>query len=106
MWGFKTAKQKEIFELLKTVNKVGSSKAYPLVTQFDISELLTAISVEDTSLLVKAPGIGKKMAEQIISKAKDKVNKMDMLSSLVDLNIKKVSKTKQIYLSMVKLLWH
>ena len=33
LWGFQTLDDKNVFELLKSVNKVGASKAYVLLTQ-------------------------------------------------------------------------
>ncbi len=73
LWGFNNLEDKKMFELLKTVNKVGSSKAYPLITNIGKDMLIEAIQFEQTTVLTKAPGIGKKMAEQIILSLKDKV---------------------------------
>lgn len=78
LWAFNTLEEKKVFELLKSVNKVGSSKAYPLVVQIGVAELLHAIKFERSEVLTKAPGIGKKMAEQIILSLKDKVDKFSM----------------------------
>ena len=81
LWGFKTFEEKKMFELLKTVNKVGSSKAYPLVTQVGVKELIQAIALEQVEVLTKAQGIGKKMAEQIILSLKDKIEKVDLFKA-------------------------
>ena len=78
LWGFKSLVDKKMFEFLKTVNKVGSSKAYPLVSNVGTSTLLEAIMFEQVEVLTTAPGIGKKMAEQIILSLKDKVEKFRM----------------------------
>lgn len=75
LWGFKTLLDKKMFEFLKTVNKVGSSKAYPLVSTIGTQGLIEAIMFERAEVLTEAPGIGKKMAEQIILSLKDKVEK-------------------------------
>lgn len=80
LWGFKTREEKKIFELLKTVNKVGASKAYPLVSVVGIENVLMAIRTQDASVLTDAPGIGKKMAEQIILSLKDKIDNLGDLS--------------------------
>ena len=73
LWGFNNLVDKKMFELLKTVNKVGASKAYPLVTAIGIDALIQAILFDQPGVLSKAPGIGKKMAEQIILSLKDKI---------------------------------
>lgn len=77
LWGFDELEEKKMFELLKSVNKVGSSKAYPLVTQIGVKDLIAAIVYEQVEVLTKAPGIGKKMAEQIILSLKDKVERLE-----------------------------
>ena len=64
---------KKMFELLKTVNKVGSSKAYPLISTVGTESVIQAIMLDRPNILSQAPGIGKKMAEQIILSLKDKV---------------------------------
>jgi holliday junction DNA helicase RuvA len=81
LWGFNTLEDKKMFELLKTVNKVGSSKAYPLITTIGTKNLLTAISFDQPDVLSKAPGIGKKMAEQIILSLKDKIEKFNVVNA-------------------------
>src|SRR5690554_6556248 len=75
LWGFDTLSEKKMFELLKSVNKVGSSKAYPLVSQIGVPGLVTAITLGQAEVLTQAPGIGKKMSEQIILSLQDKLEK-------------------------------
>ncbi len=75
LWGFNTLKDKRMFELLKTVNKVGSSKAYPLISVVGTKSVIEAIMFDQPNVLSAAPGIGKKMAEQIILSLKDKIEK-------------------------------
>lgn len=76
LWGFNSLNDKKMFELLKTVNKVGSSKAYPLICVVGTESVIQAIMFDQPSVLSQAPGIGKKMAEQIILSLKDKVEKI------------------------------
>ncbi len=75
LWGFNSLSDKKLFELLKTVNKVGSSKAYPLVSVVGSESVIQAIMFDQPNVLSQAPGIGKKMAEQIILSLKDKIDK-------------------------------
>lgn len=75
LWGFNNLVDKKMFEFLKTVNKVGSSKAYPLITTLGTEGVIQAIMFDQPNVLSQAPGIGKKMAEQIILSLKDKVDK-------------------------------
>lgn len=98
LWGFNTLEDKKMFELLKTVNKVGSSKAYPLVSTIGIKGLVDAILFEQADVLSKAPGIGKKMAEQIILSLKDKIDKQGFLTEghIQGFNISEERDVKQI----------
>jgi len=75
LWGFNSMEDKKMFELLKTVNKVGSSKAYPLITTIGTEGIIQAIIFDQPNILSQAQGIGKKMAEQIILSLKDKIEK-------------------------------
>jgi Holliday junction DNA helicase RuvA len=81
LWGFRSLDDKKVFELLLTVNKVGPSKAYPLITTLGPQKLLDSIIFEQTAVLTQAPGIGKKMAEQIVLSLKDKAQKLIMAKS-------------------------
>jgi len=81
LWGFRRLDDKKVFELLLTVNKVGPSKAYPLITTLGPQKLLDSIIFEQTAVLTQAPGIGKKMAEQIVLSLKDKAQKLIMAKS-------------------------
>lgn len=81
LWGFKSLEDKKVFELLKSVNKVGASKAYVLLTQVGKENVLNALSYEQVDVLTQASGIGKKMAEQIILSLKDKVHKLEFTNT-------------------------
>lgn len=86
LWGFPSLNERKMFEKLITVNKVGPAKAYPMITTLGVDGVLTAIRSEDTKRLSSAPGIGKKMAEQIILTLKDKLD-YDSISGQVELNV-------------------
>ena len=91
LWGFDDMEEKKMFELLKSVNKVGSSKAYPLVSQIGVKNLISAITFEQVDVLTQAPGIGKKMAEQIILSLRDKIEKFEVFKAQ---DLAKVSPSK------------
>lgn len=81
LWGFNSLEDKSVFELLKSVNKVGASKAYVLLTQVGKDNIINALTFEQVDVLTQASGIGKKMAEQIILSLKDKVDKIQVMSA-------------------------
>lgn len=81
LWGFKTLAEKKLFELLITVNKVGPSKAHPLITQLGIEDIINAISFDQQKTLCSVKGIGKKMAEQIVISLRDKIDHFHLKTS-------------------------
>jgi len=66
LYGFPTQAELDLFELLLTVSGVGPKVALALLSFGQPSSLYEAIANEDTVLLSKVPGIGKKTAEQIV----------------------------------------
>lgn len=94
LWGFNSLEDKKMFELLKTVNKVGSSKAYPLISTIGTEAVIQAIMFDQPNVLSQAQGIGKKMAEQIILSLKDKIEKFQAANLKVNDNPQVDIKTK------------
>jgi len=72
LYGFLTAREKQIFELLISVSGVGPSLGLKILSGMRISELLPAIRNSDLALLERIPGIGKKTAERIVVELRDK----------------------------------
>lgn len=66
LYGFPTQAELDLFELLLTVSGVGPKVALALLSFDEPSALYGAIANEDTALLSRVPGIGKKTAEQIV----------------------------------------
>lgn len=71
LYGFGTLDEREMFELLLTIPKIGPKSAMQIMTQADLPLLKTAILKQDASYLSKMSGIGKKTAEKIVSELKD-----------------------------------
>ena len=75
LFGFLTAKEKEVFKLLLSVTKIGPKLAQNILSGIACDELTTAIASSDIIRLRGIPGIGQKTAERIILELKDKVPK-------------------------------
>ena len=73
LYGFADETELELFQLLLTVSGVGPRVALSLLAFGDPSTIYGAISSEDTALLSKVPGIGKKTAEQIVFHLKRRI---------------------------------
>jgi Holliday junction DNA helicase RuvA len=72
LFGFITQREKDIFQLLITVNGIGPKLAMNILSGTDPGELLRFIARGDLNRLVRIPGVGKKMAERIIFDLRDK----------------------------------
>ena len=65
LYGFDTALQRDTFEAVCTVNKVGSKLGLAILSTLSIEALATAVSQNDVNLLSTVPGVGKKTASRI-----------------------------------------
>lgn len=73
LYGFLTKEEIEMFTLLIGINGVGPKAALSLMSIASVTSLKYAIITDDEKLIVKAPGIGKKIAQRIILELKDKI---------------------------------
>lgn len=79
LFGFVTQQERQMFNLLTSVNGIGPKSAITILSSVNYLELLKIISSSNTYALQKFPGIGKKTAERIILELKDKVSKVDII---------------------------
>ena len=70
--GFRSAEDRDFFELFTTVKGIGVRKALRAL-QRPFAEVAAAIARRDEKALTALPEIGKKMAETIVVELKDKV---------------------------------
>ena len=66
LYGFIDQDELDLFQLLLTVSGVGPRVALNLLSFDEPAVIYAAISDEDVKLLSRTPGIGKKIAEQIV----------------------------------------
>jgi len=76
LYGFLSKEEKTVFELLLTISGIGPKSALALIGHLSISSLELAIQTNNSKLIAKAPGIGKKTAERLIIDLKDKFQKI------------------------------
>lgn len=76
LFGFTTLDEKRLFEMLVDVNGIGPKSAFALIAHLGHQGVIQAITLENSSMLKEAPGIGKKSAEQIVLSLKDKITKL------------------------------
>ena len=72
LFGFATALEREWFRLLMTVQGVGAKVALAILSSSSVSDLSSAIAMQDKALVARAPGVGPKVAGRIVSELRDK----------------------------------
>ena len=72
LFGFVTEIEREWFWLLQTVQGVGAKVALAVLGTLKPSELASAIAMRDKAMVARAPGVGPKVAERIVTELKDK----------------------------------
>lgn len=73
LYGFRTEQEYDMFLALIGISGIGPKVALGILSSITVSRLATAITNEQTSVLTKLPGIGKKSAERLILELKDKL---------------------------------
>lgn len=73
LFGFATKAEKQWFLLLMTVQGVGAKVALAILSTLSISELSSAIALQDKAMVGRAPGVGPKVAQRIVSELKGKL---------------------------------
>ena len=77
LFGFYTAVEKQLFQLLVSVSGVGANTACMILSAMSPAETIRAIQQEDTRKIQAIKGIGAKTAQRIIVDLKDKVGKVE-----------------------------
>ena len=81
LFGFFDKEEREMFNLLISVNGVGAVSAMILLSSLELSDIAQAILSGNSGVLQKVKGIGAKTAERIIIDLRDKVQKFDGLGA-------------------------
>jgi Holliday junction DNA helicase RuvA len=73
LYGFMTAQERDLFEVLLTVTGIGPKTALSLIGHLTPAELNKAIQAGNIASISRVPGIGKKTSERLIMEMKDKL---------------------------------
>jgi Holliday junction DNA helicase RuvA len=72
LFGFTSDTEREWFRLLQTVQGVGAKVALSVLGTLKVSEIASAIAMRDKAAIARAPGVGPKVAERVVTELKDK----------------------------------
>jgi Holliday junction DNA helicase RuvA len=73
LFGFATADERELFDLLVTVTGVGPKVALSFLSVLAPDALRRAVRAGDLDALTLVPGVGKKVAQRVVLDLKDKL---------------------------------
>ena len=74
LYGFLTKDEIDLFSLVISTNGVGAKAGLSLLSICSVSSLKYAIVSGDEKTIVRAPGIGKKIAQRIILELREKIH--------------------------------
>lgn len=76
LYGFYSISEKEMFEMLISVNGIGPKSAQGILSGIQIIDLKEAIKTGNIARLISIPGIGRKTAERLMIELRDKVESL------------------------------
>ena len=85
LYGFFEKRERELFRELIRLNGVGPKLALALMSGLEIDELVRCVQAQDTSVLVKIPGVGKKTAERLLVELKDRFKAWETVPGMSNL---------------------
>jgi Holliday junction DNA helicase RuvA len=72
LYGFGTNQERATFRQLLKVNGIGAKSALSILSGLSIDDLVQAVALQETAMLTRVPGVGKKTAERLLLELKDK----------------------------------
>lgn len=76
LYGFAESAERAWFRLLTAVQGVGAKVALGILSTLSPGELVAVLSASDKASLTRAPGVGGRLAERIVTELRDKAGRM------------------------------
>lgn len=86
LYGFIDKEEREVFRHLINVSGIGTSTARVMLSSLSPSQVIEAITSEDTDTIQSVKGIGKKTAQRVIIDLKDKIGSTDDVKKISNSN--------------------
>jgi len=101
LYGFGSNHERLAFRQLIKVSGIGAKSALVILSGLSVDELSHALQAQDTALLTRIPGIGKKTAERMLLELRDKLTLTGSASAVAGISL--VSHTSDILNALVAL---
>lgn len=75
LFGFATEQEKVLFRTLLKVSGVGAKMGLAILSGMTVTDFQRCVEYEDSAMLVKIPGVGKKTADRLIVEMRDRFDK-------------------------------
>ena len=82
LYGFRTARERELFLRLISVSGIGPKLGITMLSGMSADEIISAIRTNNLARLTSIPGVGKKTAERLVIELRDKITSLS--SPLLD----------------------
>ncbi len=90
LFGFISREEKDVFEILLTVQGVGPRVGLAILGYYPSSKLLWILKSDDQKALIAIEGVGPKLARRLLNELKDKLEKLETISlAKTDSNLEK-----------------
>lgn len=73
LYGFKTARERELFLQIISVSGIGPRIAITLLSGMNATEIIASIRTNNLARLTSIPGVGRKTAERLVVELRDKI---------------------------------
>ncbi len=73
LYGFRTARERELFMLLISVSGIGPKSGIAMLSGMSADEIITALRTNNLARLTSIPGVGRKTAERLVIELRDRM---------------------------------
>jgi len=86
LYGFESQSERELFSLLLGVDGVGPKVSLAVLSTLSLDSIQHAVMAEQSEVLGRVPGVGKKTAQKIVLYLHDRLKPSDVLTKLAALS--------------------
>ena len=79
LFGFATEEEKVLFRALLKVSGVGARMALAILSGMSVADFHRCVLHEDSAMLIKIPGVGRKTAERLVIEMRDRIDQQQAL---------------------------